>query len=327
MMKSLCIHHRDRRPRHAARLRSAPRSFRFVSALPGRSCTALAGVAVALTACTLSVAQRDAVSRFGRSSAALGDMTASQLAAAREDTIKMTIERLLLGGASKDSRLGDEARLDRGFDFDKVETITGATDALSAYGRSLLALATDSQSAPLKSAVAELRASLGRIPEAKAHVTDEQLQSIGVLIEQVGGLFIEMKRHDAVKALVVDTHGAINALCRRLETDFSKNGWVAEQLLVLEVPLLAEVTLTVAPEDSSYAERHGAGQAMRLAHDCRMRREHVIGRISEAAGAMARANDALRDAMTKSKFSFDDIQRFAERSQALSDAIAVLSGE
>lgn len=53
------------------------------------------------------------MSQFSGSAATLGDVTSSQLIAMRDDTVKMTIERLLLGGKSKDPNLGDQTSLDR----------------------------------------------------------------------------------------------------------------------------------------------------------------------------------------------------------------------
>lgn len=129
--------------------------------------------------CALTTKQKAAVSQFSGSAAMLGDVTSSQLIAMRDDTVKMTLERLLLGGKSKDPNLGDQTSLDRGFDVERVETVSGATQALAAYGNSLAALVDDAQSAELKAASNEFVASLGRVPTAKEHLSDEQLGAIG----------------------------------------------------------------------------------------------------------------------------------------------------
>ena len=79
-----------------------------------------------LTGCALTAPQKAAVGQFSDASATLGDVTSSELRAMRGGTVKMTIERLLLGGKSKDPNLGDQASLDHGFDLERVETVSGA---------------------------------------------------------------------------------------------------------------------------------------------------------------------------------------------------------
>ena len=101
---------------------------------------ALAVLLATLGGCALTAQQKAAVSQFSRSATTLGDVTSSELIAMRGDTMKMTIERLLLGGKSKDPNLGDQTSLNRGFELKRVETVSGATRALAAYGNSLAAL-------------------------------------------------------------------------------------------------------------------------------------------------------------------------------------------
>src|SRR5690349_846632 len=90
--------------------------------------------------CALNDTQNAAVSQFGNSATTLGEITSSELIAMREDTIRMNSERLALGGRNRNAKLADETSLDRGFDLNRVETISSATNALAAYGRTLSAL-------------------------------------------------------------------------------------------------------------------------------------------------------------------------------------------
>lgn len=128
---------------------------------------AIIALPVFLVGCALTANQRAALDQFSSSAATLGDATTSELTAMREQTVKMNSERLLLGGPSKDPRLGDQTSLDRGFELDRIQTISGATRALAAYGKTLSALASDTQSAELKAASNDLVGSLGRVPAAK----------------------------------------------------------------------------------------------------------------------------------------------------------------
>ena len=91
-------------------------------------------VAVALlllTGCALSSKQKAAVGQFSSSAATLGDVTSSELKAMRDGTVEMTKQRLLLAGKSRDPNLGDQTSLDRGFEVNRVETVSGAAQALA----------------------------------------------------------------------------------------------------------------------------------------------------------------------------------------------------
>jgi hypothetical protein len=285
-------------------------------------------VAVALlllTGCALSTKQKAAVSQFSDSAATLGDVTSSQLKAMRDGTVEMTKQRLLLAGKSRDPNLGDQASLDRGFEVSRVETVTGAAQALAAYGKSLAALVNDSQSAELQAASRELVASLGRVPEAKEKLSDKQLEAIGTVVQEVGGLWIEVKRREAVTTIVRESRQAIDRLCDLLARDFAPgSGWVALQLQVIEDPLIAEAT-NVLYDGRSYDERKRASDAIDLVHGNRMRRTEVLKRVTDAAAAMKKANTALAQAVEDSSWSAQDIQAFAERAQSLRAAVKIIT--
>ena len=245
----------------------------------------------------------------------------------RDDTVKMTIERLLLGGKSKDPNLGDQTSLDHGFDVERVETLSGATQALAAYGKSLAALVDDTQSAELKTASNEFVSSLGRVPTAKEHLSGEQLQAIGTVVEEVGGLWIEWKRKQAVTTIVNNSKDAIEHLCDLLVRDFDSNkGWVAKQLQVIEDPLMAEATNGLY-DGRTYNDRKIALEAFRLAHDSRMSRTQVLHRVTDAATAMKTANSALANAIANSAWSFQDIHDFAQKARSLQMAIKIIAAK
>jgi len=292
-----------------------------------RRAFSLAVALLLLTGCALSARQKAAVSQFSDSAATLGDVTSSQLKAMRDGTVEMTKQRLLLAGRSRDANLGDQTSLDRGFEVSRVETVSGAAQALAAYGKSLAALANDSQSAELQAASHDLVASLGRVPEAKEKLSDKQLEAIGTVVQEVGGLWVEWKRKEAVTTIVREVRPAVDRLCDLLARDFApRTGWVALQLQVIEDPLIAEAT-NVLYDGRSYDERKRASDAIDLVHGNRMRRTEVLQRVSDAAAAMKKANAALAQAVESSAWSAQDIQAFAERAQSLRAAVKIIVKE
>jgi hypothetical protein len=291
-----------------------------------RRAYSLAVALLLLTGCALSARQKAAVSQFSDSAATLGDVTSSQLKAMRDGTVEMTKQRLLLAGRSRDANLGDQTSLDRGFEVSRVETVSGAAQALAAYGKSLAALVNDSQSAELQAASHDLVASLGRVPEAKEKLSDKQLEAIGTVVQEVGGLWVDWKRKEAVTTIVREARPVVDRLCDLLARDFApRTGWVALQLQVIEDPLVAEAT-NVLYDGRSYDERKRASDAIDLVHGNRMRRTEVLKRVSDAA-AMKKANAALAQAVESSAWSAQDIQAFAERAQALRAAVKIIVKE
>ena len=267
--------------------------------------------------CALSAKQKSAINQFSDSAATLGDVTSSELATMRSGAIKMTIERLLLGGKSKDPNLGDQATLDRGFELNRMESVVGATRALAAYGKTLTALVDDTQSEELNAASQEFVASLGQISEAQKRLTDEQLEAIGAAVQEVGTFWVDWKRKRAVTTVITHSQQAVDNLCDLLIRDFDpQKGWVALQLQVIENPLLAESTNALY-DGVTYYEREVALGAFRLAHGSKMRRTEVLTRIVNAAVAMKQANAVIINAIDQPGWSTQDIRAFAERAQSL----------
>ena len=296
------------------------------SALP-RRVFFLAVALVLLTGCALSARQKAAVGQFSEAAATLGDVTSSQLKAMRDGTVEMTKQRLLLAGRSRNPNLGDQTSLDRGFEVSRVETVSGAAQALAAYGKSLAALVNDSQSAELQAASRDLVASLGRVPEAKERLSDKQLEAIGTVVQEVGGFWVEWKRKEAVTTIVREARPAVDRLCDLLARDFAPGtGWVALQLQVIEDPLIAEAT-NVLYDGRTFDERKRASDAIDLVHGNRMRRTEVLKRVTDAAATMKQANAALAQAVESSAWSAQDIQAFAERAQSLRAAVKIIVKE
>lgn len=290
-------------------------------------------LASVLAGCALTSAQKAAVGQFSDSAATLGDVTSSELMAMRDGTVKMTTERLLLGGKSKDPNLGDQTSLDRGFELKRVEAVSGATRALAAYGKSLAALVNDTQSAELKAASNEFVASFGRVPTAKNHIDDQQLEAIGTVIQDVSGFWIEWKRKQAVKTIVEKSQKAVDHLCDLLIRDFNpgndkgeNRGWIAFQLQVVEDPLMAVATNGLY-DGRTYNDRKVALDAFLLTHNSRMRRTEVLKRVMDGAAAMKKANNALVHAVAKSDWSFQDIQDFAQKARSLQAAVKTIITE
>lgn len=282
-------------------------------------------IVLALSGCALTGAQKAAIGQFGSAASSLGTTTSTQLVAMREDTIKMNVERLVIGGESRDANLGNETTLDRGFEVKTVQTVIGATNALAAYGQSLTALATNTQAAALKTASDNLVTSLGSLPGVADAISPKQLSAIGTAVQEVGGIWIEYKRKEAVRTIVLNVRPAVDKLCDLLVRDFSTGGWVETQLLIVQLPLLGEASNAFRSQQS-FADRRIALDALRLAFDGKLRREQVVVQVAEAAQAMKKANTNLADVVERDEITIADIQDFAARAARLKATVEILAG-
>lgn len=282
---------------------------------------------VSTMGCGLTAAQKAAVSQFARASATLGDVTTTEIIRMRDSAVVMNSEYLKLAGRPTQENLPGPETLDRGFDVKRVVALAALTGALRAYGQSLLALVDDSQSATLKAAADSLVSSLGRIDTVKQHLKDEQLSAVGVIVQQVGGLFIELKRRKAVVGLVVQYHGAIDHVCDLLIRDFrpgpDEPGWVTLQLQVI-TDLLRGAAVNAFEKGSTYEDRAKTFAALTALHTARMRREEIVKRVDEAAIAMKAANAALVNAVERNEISRKDLEAFGTQAEALYAAVKLL---
>lgn len=274
-----------------------------------------------LAGCALNAQQKDALGGFGLAANQLGEITSSELSAMRDDTARMNVERLLLGGKSKDPRLADQRALDRGFELSRVEAVAGATRALAGYGALLAALASDGQSATIMAASQAFSANLGALPDVGSELREQQRKAIGAALNGVGSGFVNYKRKQAVTAIVNNADAAVALLCDLLIRDFAPDdGWVALQLQVVEAPLLVEVTNALY-DGTSYSQRKAATQGFWLTHRSRLRRTEVLERVVSAAQAMKKANKELIQAVNHRQPPGAAIIDFIQRSQALGAAV------
>ncbi|MEZ2299370.1 hypothetical protein [Variovorax sp. RCC_210] len=283
----------------------------------------LAGVFLA--GCTgLTAQQKDAVTKFGKASSSLGDTTATELKAMRQSTMQMNLERLSLSGKDKDmsnagTPLPGPTNLDSGFELETVTAVSAATAALSSYGKALVALADDTESAELRSATDGFATNLALVP--KAQLTDEQRVAIASAANGLGGFVVEAKRKRAVATLVIHAKSSVDKLCTILAQDFDPHrGWIAEKLAATSEPLLVAADLALV-NGKNYDQRKAAQEGLRLAFDNRKRLDLILSGIQKTAVSMKKANETLAIAIQDGSFSIDDFLDFSEKAQALQLAV------
>jgi hypothetical protein len=86
---------------------------------------------------------------------------------------------------------------------------------------------------------------------------------------------------------------------------------------------MAEAT-NVLYDGKTYNDRKIALEAFQVAYDNKMSRTQILKRVTDAATAMKKANNALANAVAKSDWSVQDIQDFAQKAQSLQMAIKII---
>ena len=278
--------------------------------------------------CGLTARQKLVLADFSRSAATVGEATSTEIKTFREKGIQANTQVLVLRGESTVAGLPTLSSLDRGYELSRVQPVIRAAEALAAYGQTMSALVNDTQTADIKQASTNLMQSIGQIPEAKAHLGQEQLNAFGTVIQEVGGLWVEDKRKKAVLMLVDRFGPAVDRVCDRLIQDFSAGPTPAKGWVYLQLQVTSE-RLEVAVQDqfaasTTFRERQQGLETYLLASDLRAQRDDLCSQVSSAAAAMKKANAVLMRTIHEDLPSTEDLQDFRDRARTLKSALDIL---
>jgi len=276
-------------------------------------------ILVTATGCGLTVEQKAAVSRFSRSTAAVGETTSNEMIRMRGMVIQMNAASYVIMGKVTDPSLDAPklTDLDHNFTVSNVDTVVQAATALQAYGELLQALVDDTQQKELKSAAESFVASVKTVPGAK--LSADQGDLIAVAIEQLGGLYIEWKKKKAVKTIVTQAKDAVTGVCQLLATEFDPQqaDALGSQFQKVTVRLQAEASHLA--RSTSITDRSVALTAYQLSVEARKRREEIFSKISRAAGGIRDTNHSLVSALATDTWAFEDAKATATMIKAIAD--------
>jgi hypothetical protein len=275
---------------------------------------------VAATGCGLTAAQKGAIGRFSRSTAAVGETTSNEMIRMREMVIQMNATSYAIMGKVTDPAV-DAPRLtdlDHNFSVSNVDTVVQAATALQTYGELLQALVDDTQQKELKGAAESFVASVNKVPGTK--LSADQSDLIAVAIEQLGGLYIEWKKKNAVKTIVAQAKDAVNTVCQLLVTEFDPQqaDALGSQFQKVTARLQAEAS-NAAQTSRSIVDRSVALTGYQLSFEARKRREEIFTKISKAAGGIRDANGSLVTALESDTWTFEDAKAAAAMVKAVAD--------
>ncbi len=272
--------------------------------------------------CGLTAAQRNAIKRFSRATAAVGEVTSAELLQMREATVLMNVRRLEITGIEKDEP--DHIDLDENFDIEDVEARVKAAKTLQNYGELLLSLVQDTQGKDLKKAADKFVESVRGLPSADRRLTPEKLDAIGEGVQAIGGIIVEGLKAQEIKRIVEGANEQVAHLCDLLAADFDRDqdGKLASQFVLTTERLLVRADRKFR-ESKGREERATTLAAFHLAQTKR-ERYTLLDRASQAVAQMKKANSELAESMKSDKPMLKDLKELSKKVKSLLDALKVL---
>jgi len=272
-----------------------------------------------LSGCGLTPVQQEAVSRFAKASGAIGEISASSFSQSRDAVVKMNLMSIAVKGKASIINLDGSLNPD-----DILQRISAAT-SLKSYGELLVALAENTQEAELKEASDNFVDSFKTVSNKK--LTDEQLESLGIIVREIGGLLVEYKKAQAIKKIVLETEDDVQLICTLLENEFDKHyPGVAKEFDDTINRLKADTDIALA-EEKGIQNRLIAIEAYQFATTNKEKLNDLAKKIRSLVSSLKKANTQLVSAIKNESHSISDIRAMGTQFKELSDAIRVFSGK
>lgn len=277
--------------------------------------------AAALSGCALTSMQREAADRFAQASADIGDFAGTEFSHFRSATIDMNATSVVINGHAKVDNL------DGVFDPDRVIERMKAAQALSSYGKLLLALVNDTQEAELKQASNNFVNSFKSLDKDNKQLTDAQLEGLGQLVQAIGSVVVEAKKAKAVKAIVPAAANDVNRLCDLLSNDLSPDsGQLATGYSATITQLKQDADSFLEKPDKNSTDRLIAVGGRRKAQEEDEHLTQISNQAVNTLTALKAANMELVKALQEDKLSIEDIKTLGKEVNNLKVAVDALAG-
>ncbi len=274
---------------------------RHAAALALTTCLFVSGCSFSVG---LSQQQKAAVATFGNSTATISTSVPQELTSMRNRTIQMRIDELsVIDSVPKE--WPDYQHLDKDFEPSTLQQRGAAAQVLAAYGNLLEKLTTSSDSSDLNQAVANFQGSVSALTQKS--LSTQQLDAVGEAVRAVAGIYVERKRAEALKTIVVSVHDQTNALCNLLVADFDPNGGNLMSAVNLAAGRLKkDADGRLKEARGSLPQEHGA--LVKLYWEGSQNKDYAekVGKSMVAAiEQIQKANDELLKALRAPEFAFE----------------------
>jgi hypothetical protein len=286
--------------------------------------TALAGIIQSLVGCGLTSDQRKAVTSFSNGASDLGEASADEFSQMPGVAVKLNTA-LYSGGdpaISSEIRQGAYRNLYGNFTPARMALRIQLAQNLQKFGRLLNQLSTTSETDQLNIAAGNLSASLKSLPSNIKFVSDNNADAIEKVVENIGGIFVERQRKNAITSIIDLYNPQIIGACRLIHDDFDiLQPRLGEQMNLINGQLLQSTisTLRQQPDDTRIRAEEISDYG--LAFQTKAHIDTVYGSIVKSSEKCASADEALVKAMSSNEFSLTDIVAFETEIRQLAAAL------
>lgn len=279
-----------------------------------------------ISGCALNSEQREATRQFAYASANIGEFSVREFNHLRENTIDMNVSSVALRGHAKLFDDSGVVVLDEALKPQVIMPRIKAAQALSSYGKLLLALVEHSQDQELKRAANDFVGSFRSIEQLE--LSEKQLQGLGRLVQSIGSIWVDAKKAEAIEEIVPAVSKDVDKLCTLLIQDFSASAENVGQGYDATISnLLADSAMVLKDPKASYSDRFIAVNGVKHAWEERAHLTMISTQAVKTLKKLRAANQQLTKAVKEDDFEIDDILAVGKEVNSLRMAISTLSSD
>ena len=276
-------------------------------------------LSLSVSGCGLSVAQRQTTSQIANATSGLGEFSATELLAFRHATIEMNIKDIAIGGKTQ------MTKLEGAFEVPEVMARVNAAMALSSYGNLLLALVDENQQSNINANATEFITHLQGVSGQKSNT--DQLDGVGAVVNNIGGLFIEQQKAKAIKKIVSNSKVDIDHICDLFIKDLSRTELNLLQGVDTTAKQLMADADTALSSTQNVQDRILATEAFALAYEQKNKAKIMGEKGIAALQALKLANAELEIALNNDMQSLPNARALGMKMNELGLALKVLSSQ
>ena len=249
----------------------------------------------------------------------IGDFAASEFSHMRAATIDMNVASVAIGGKA------DKDNLDEAFKPKVVIERVKSAQALSDYGKLLLQLVNETQQDELRQASNNFVDSFKSVDGNK--LSAAQYEGLGQLVQEIGTLWMEADKADAVKKIVPAAADDVDRLCSLLIKDFDPTQLNLSQGFEATISnLIVDSAIALKDQNATFENRLIASEGMKQASQERDHLNQISSQAVATLKQMQAANAQLKAALENDSLSIEDIKSLGREVNSLKIAAMALSG-
>lgn len=277
----------------------------------------------AVSSCSLTQSQVIKTRSFGSATASIGKFGEEEFTNIRNGIIEMNKELVAIDNTKK----VDSLKFDKTAPAEDTARRVAACKALKSYGELLVMLVTEDRTENLQQAAGALVTNMSTA--LNKELSDKQVEALNGIIAGLGSFWVEKKKADAAKTLILAYEETVNELALLLENDFSLDagslGYLKGYYTTANRLRNASMRLVNAGDRYSVLERARAVGALVVAEKAITRATELDNKAKTSIAALKKANAELVKAMSDDTHSTDDIKIYAKKTQDLVNMFQVLS--